>query len=399
MRVFFYRVYQFVMKIVVGMIKWRLPIVVEGENSILKIPQILEEKGVKNVLLVTDKNITSLGLTKGLLEALEKAKIACPVFDETVPNPTIDNIEDALKLYKEKNCQAIIAFGGGSSMDCAKGVGARVAKPNKTIPQMRGLMKILKKLPLLIAIPTTAGTGSETTLAAVVSNPKTHEKYALNDPFLVPYYAILDPVITLNLPPNITSTTGLDALTHAVEAYIGNSNTAETNKCARDAVKLINENLYTAYSNGKDMTARNNMLKASFYAGVAFSRAYVGYVHAMAHTLGGYYSVPHGLANAVILPYALDYFGSSAYKKLAELADVIHLGAPGDNDEIKAKKFIAWIRELEASMGIPTKIQGIKDADLPGMIHNALREGNPLYPVPKIWFAADFRKMYETIRQ
>jgi alcohol dehydrogenase class IV len=182
MRVFFYRVYQFVMKIVVGMIKWRLPIVVEGENSILKIPQILEEKGVKNVLLVTDKNITSLGLTKGLLEALEKARIACPVFDETVPNPTIDNIEDALKLYKEKNCQAIIAFGGGSSMDCAKGVGARVAKPNKTIPQMRGLMKILKKLPLLIAIPTTAGTGSETTLAAVVSNPKTHEKYALNDP-------------------------------------------------------------------------------------------------------------------------------------------------------------------------------------------------------------------------
>ena len=399
MRVFFYRVYQVIMKMVVSLIKFPTPIEVEGENSILKIPGILKEHQVNNVLLVTDKNISNLGLTKGLLQALADAQIECHVFDETVPNPTIDNIENALSLYKTNHCQATIAFGGGSSMDCAKGVGARLSRPRKSIPQMRGLMKVVKRPPLLIAIPTTAGTGSETTIAAVVSNPKTHEKYALNDPCLVPHYAVLDPLITLNLPPQITSTTGLDALTHAVEAYIGRSNTAYTRKCAVDAVKLIHDNLYTAYSDGKNVTARNNMLKASFYAGIAFTRAYVGYVHALAHTLGGYYSIPHGLANAVILPYVLDNFGASAYKPLAELADVIALGDPADSQEVKAKKFIAWIRELEASMNIPTRFENvIKDEDLPGMIHNAMKEGNPLYPVPTIWFEEDFRKMYNKIR-
>lgn len=398
MRRFFYRTYQVVMKVASGLLPWPTPRLIEGENSILKIPAILVEHKVKSVLLVTDKNITSLGLTKGLLEALEKAQISCQVFDETVPNPTIDNIENALKMYNEKGCKALIAFGGGSSMDCAKGVGARVARPGMTISQMRGLFKVLKPIPLLIAIPTTAGTGSETTVAAVVSNPVTHEKYALNDLNLVPKYAVLDPLITLNLPPNITSTTGLDALTHAVEAYVGRSNTKETRECAREAVKLIFDNLYTAYSNGKDVTARKNMLKASFLAGIAFTKAYVGYVHALAHTLGGYYRVPHGLANAVILPYVLDYFGDTAYKPLAELADLINITAAGESDEIKAKKFIAKIRELEVSMAIPTRIEGIKEEDLPGMIHNALKEANPLYPVPKILFAEDLRNLYNMIR-
>lgn len=397
-RSFFYRVYQLVMKIASSFIKWPTPVLIEGENSILKIPLILAAEKISSVLLVTDKNISSLGLTNGLLDALEKAGIACIVFDETVPNPTIDNIEDALKLYNEENCQAIIAFGGGSSMDCAKGVGARVARPNKSIPQMRGMLKIMRRIPLLIAIPTTAGTGSETTIAAVVSNPITHEKYSLNDHCLVPKVAVLDPLITLNLPPQITSTTGLDALTHAVEAYIGHSNTQETKKAARDAVKLIFDNLHQAYLNGKDVTARSNMLKASFLAGVAFTKAYVGYVHAIAHTLGGYYRVPHGLANAVLLPYVLDYYGSSVEKPLAELAEVVGIGSQADNDAVKAQKFIAAIRELEASMAVPTKIDGILEADLPGMIRNALKEANPLYPVPRILFADDLRKLYDRIR-
>ncbi len=397
MRKFFYRVYQVIMKVASGLIKWPTPVLVEGENSILKIPAILKEKQVSSVLLVTDKNITSLGLTKGLLEALEKESVKYSVYDDTVPNPTIDNIEDALKRYHQDRCQAIIAFGGGSSMDCAKGVGARVVKPNRSIPQLRGLFKVLKKLPLMIAIPTTAGTGSETTVAAVVSNPVTHEKYAINDPSLVPAYAVLDPLITLNLPPHITSTTGMDALTHAVEAYIGRSNTPETRDYARKAVKLINDNLFTAYSNGKDVTARSNMLKASFYAGIAFTKAYVGYVHAIAHTLGGYYRVPHGLANAVILPYVLEYFGSSAEKPLAELADLISLGSPSDSEAAKAAKFIDWIKQLNARMGIPSKIEGIQEADIPGMIKNALKEANPLYPVPQIWFKEDFRKLYKLI--
>ena len=398
MRVFFYRIYQAVMRLVRGLVKWKDAEIIEGENSILKIPALLTKAGKKKVLLVTDKGITSLGLTAPLLSELEKAGVTCHVYDDTVANPTIDNIEEALKMYKDNGCQAIIAFGGGSPMDCAKGVGARVARPNLTIPQMRGLLKVMKKTPLLIAVPTTAGTGSETTIAAVISDPRTHEKYAVNDFHLVPKYAVLDPLITVGLPPHITATTGMDALTHAVEAYVGRSNTDETRQAARKAVKLIHENLYNAYTDGSDLTARSNMLTAAFYAGIAFTKAYVGYVHAIAHTLGGYYRIPHGLANAVILPYVLDYYGETAHRPLAELADLIGITIGGDSVEVKARKFIAWIRDLNARMNIPTSLGGIQEADLPGMIHNALREANPLYPVPKILFAEDLHKLYTMIQ-
>jgi alcohol dehydrogenase class IV len=398
MRVVFYRVYQIIFKFVRRIIEWKNADLIEGENSILKIPDLLKKLEKNRILLVTDKNITSLGLTHPLLEALKKEGINVSVFDETVPNPTIGNIENALKQYKENDCQALIAFGGGSSMDCAKGVAARVAQPHKSVPQMRGLLKVHRSIPCIIAVPTTAGTGSETTIAAVITDPQTHEKYAINDPCLVPRYAVLDPLITLGLPPFVTATTGLDALTHAVEAYIGRSNTRETREAARQAVKLVADNLFQAFCNGKDKTARANMLKGSYLAGVAFSKAYVGYVHALAHPLSGYYQTPHGLANAVLLPHVLDYYGSSAYKPLAELADMLSITKTSDNEEVKAKTFIAWIREMESKMNIPSRIEGIMDTDLPGMIHNALIEGNPLYPVPKELFAADFRKIYEMIR-
>lgn len=398
MKTFIYRVYQVVMKFMVQLINWKNAELIEGENSILKIPAMMKDQGYSRVLLVTDKNITSLGLTANLLQELKEKEIQCWVYDETVPNPTIDNIEEGLKIYKSNQCQALIAFGGGSSMDCAKGIAARVVRPKKSVPQLRGLLKVSRKLPCIYAIPTTAGTGSETTIAAVISNPLTHEKYAINDPSLVPQYALLDPLITVGLPPFITATTGLDALTHAVEAYIGRSNTRETREDARTAVKLIYENLYKAYTDGKDIAARSNMLKASFLAGIAFTKAYVGAVHAMAHTLGGYYRTPHGLANAVILPYVLDYYGSTARKPLAELADLVGLGSAGESDEVKANKFIASIREMEAKMNIPTKIEGIREEDIPGMIKNALKEANPLYPLPKILFTEDYRKLYDKIR-
>ncbi len=397
MKIFFYRVFQWIMKVASGLLYWPKPILLEGENSTLKIPKYLNDQGIKSVLLVTDKGITSLGLTTPLLKELENACIQCIVFDETVPNPTIGNIEDALKVYHANDARAIIAFGGGSSMDCAKGVGARVSNPNKSIPQMRGLLKVTRRIPLLIAVPTTAGTGSETTIAAVISNPETHEKYAVNDQKLTPHVAVLDPLLTVGLPPHITSTTGLDALTHAVEAYIGRSNTAETRQAAQEAVKLIHENLFHAYTNGKDLKARQNMLKASFLAGVAFTRAYVGYVHALAHTLGGYYGVPHGLANAILLPVVLDYFGSSVDQPLAELADLIGIAQTTDTRSQKAAKFIQWIKDLETSMNIPTRVDCIKEDDLDGMIRNALREANPLYPVPRELFAEDLRKLYKQI--
>ncbi|MCC8023047.1 MAG: iron-containing alcohol dehydrogenase, partial [Clostridiales bacterium] len=320
---------------------------------------------------------------------LEEEGLAYVVYDGVQPNPTIPNIEEARKLYVDNGCEGVIAFGGGSPMDCAKVAAARVVKPNKTVRKMRGQLKIRKSLPPFFAVPTTAGTGSEATVAAVVSDPETHEKNAVNDPSLRPKYAVLDPELTTGLPPHITSTTGMDALTHAVEAYIGRSNTKNTIIWSEKAVKLIYGNLEKAYQDGSDLEARGNMLKASYYAGLAFTRAYVGYVHAIAHNLGGLYGTPHGLANAVILPYVLDYYGASAQHKLAKLADIAGVSGAGQDEAAKAAAFIQSIRDMNARMNIPDKFDMIQEQDIPLLVERALKEGNPLYPVPRSMDKAD----------
>jgi len=391
------RIYQFAYKTAAPFFNWRKPELLDGENSVVKLPPLLKLKGLESVLIVTDQGITSIGLLDRLLDGLQAKGIAYVIYDKTIPNPTIENVDSAFGLYKEHQCQGIIGFGGGSPIDCAKGVAARAARPDKKIPQMKGQLKIRKRTPLLIAVPTTSGTGSEATVAAVISNSETHEKYAINDHVLIPDIAVLDPLLTVKLPPHITSTTGMDALTHAVEAYIGRSNTEETINCSKEAVKLIFQHLYEAYSNGGNLEARKNMQKASYLAGVAFTRAYVGYVHAIAHTLGGFYSVPHGLANAIILPYVLEYYGESVHRPLAELADLVELTEPKDTDLCKAKKFIEAIKMLNSDMKIPNKIGGIKSHDLPLMVERAFNEANPLYPVPKILDKKDLLKLYEMI--
>lgn len=393
------RVYQGVFRIAAHFLPWRRPELLQGEGSLEKLPGFMQEKGLDNVLIVTDEGLMSLGLLDGMVAGFEAVGIKYAIYAKTVPNPTIDNIEEALEMYKANECKGIVAFGGGSPMDCAKGVAARVARPGRSIPQMRGQLKVLKKTPPLVAIPTTAGTGSETTLAAVITDAKTHEKYAINDPALIPSYAVLDPLLTVNLPPQITATTGVDALTHAVEAYIGRSNTPQTRRDARAAIKLIFDYLYTAYSDGTNLTARAKMQEAAFLAGAAFTRAYVGYVHAIAHTLGGFYSVPHGLANAVILPYILEYFGSSIHRPLAELADWLGLTREGDTLAAKAGRFIDWVKDLNEKMGIPAKIQGINEQDIPLMAERAFREANPLYPVPKIMSKQEIIGIYHLIKE
>lgn len=388
----FCRTYQFVMKIAANFLPFRQPEILEGLE---KVPEQIEKLGIDSVLIVTDDVLhNKLHLIDGLKEGLEAKGIKYAVYDKTVPNPTIDNIEEGVALYKENACNALIAFGGGSPMDCAKGIGCRIARPNKEIPKMKGVLKVMKKLPVIFAVPTTSGTGSEATLAAVISNSVTHEKYAINDPVLIPKYAVLDPSLTLKLPKHITSTTGMDALTHAVEAYIGSSNTELTKAMAIKATKLIFENLKNAYDNGEDIKARRNMQLASYYAGVAFTRAYVGNVHAIAHTLGGFYGVPHGLANAVILPHILDFYGDKDYVKLSELANAV--GIKGTT-EAKAKQFIQAVKDMNAYMNIPTTIDGIKEEDIPTMVERAFKEANPLYPVPKIMSKEDFTAMYHEI--
>lgn len=390
----FYRTYQLCFKIVMGsnLFDWSEPELLEGPGAVKKLPDFVKAKGLNNVLVVTDKGIMGLHLLDSMFEEFDKAGVKYAVFDGVQPNPSIENIEAAKEAYLQNGCEGIVAVGGGSPMDCAKAAGARVTNPKTSVRKMRGVLHIRHKLPPLFAVPTTAGTGSEVTLAAVVTDESTHEKCAINDPKLRPKYAVLDPELTVGLPPHITSTTGMDALTHAVEAYIGRSNVGPTEAYAEKAVKLIFENLETAYNDGKNIEARNNMLKASYYAGMAFTRAYVGYVHAIGHNLGGYYHVPHGLAMSVILPHVLDYYGETAYARLAKLAVIAGVKTDGTEEE-RAKAFIAAIRQMNENMKIPTGFDMIKEEDLPTIVKRALKEGNPLYPVPKIMDEADCEKV------
>ena len=384
----FFRAYQSAFKIAMFAVDWSEPETLEGPGAIRKLPEFIKSKGVNKVLIVTDKGLMGIHLLDSLFEEMTKAGVEYVVYDGTEPNPSIENIEDARQLYVDNACEGLIAFGGGSPMDCAKAAGARVANPKIPVRKMRGVLKLVHKLPPLFAVPTTAGTGSEVTLAAVVSDRKTHEKNAINDPRLRPKYAVLDPELTTGLPPHITSTTGMDALTHAVEAYIGRSNVKSTEMYAEKATKMIFESLETAYNDGKNVEARETMLKASYYAGMAFTRAYVGYVHAIAHNLGGFYGIPHGLANAVILPYVLEYYGESAHARLAKLAVIAGVKTDGTDKE-KAEAFIEAIKQMNKNMNIQDKFDCIKDEDIPTIVKRALKEGNPLYPVPKIMDEAD----------
>lgn len=389
------RIYQGVMRLILPFLPYREPKLLCNNNEIAK---VINSQKIKKALIVTDKTLYNLGLTKSLTESLKNNDIEFTVFSDTVANPTTKNVEDGLFIYKKENCECLIAFGGGSSMDTAKAIGARVVRPNKSLAKMKGLLKIRKKLPLLIAVPTTAGTGSETTLAAVITDSETRHKYAINDFSLIPHYALLDASLTVNLPPFVTASTGMDALTHAVEAYIGRSTTKDTRKNALEAVKLIFENLPTAYNDPKNLEARKNMLVASYKAGLAFTKSYVGYVHAVAHSLGGKYNVAHGFANAVILPVMLRKYGKSVYKKLYKLA--VFAGIVKDNISYKdaSNIFINKIETLNHDMNIGNKIENIKVEDIQELSRLADHEANPLYPVPKLFNAKELESVYYTIK-
>lgn len=395
------RIYQTCFRIALPVLPYREP---KPLASFEDAAALLADKGIRRPLVVTDATIERLGLTAELKDALAERGIAYGVFADVVPNPTVSNVEAARAQYLEEGCDAIIAFGGGSAMDCAKVVGARLVRPGKPVSRMRGLLKVLRRLPLFIAVPTTAGTGSETTLAAVITDDETHYKYPINDFSLIPHYAVLDYRTTIGLPKHVTSTTGMDALVHAVEAFIGRSTTAETRARAIEATTLIRRHLRRAYENGQDAEAREGMLRAAYAAGVAFTKSYVGYVHGVAHSLGGQYGIAHGLANAVLLPYFLEEYGAAAHAKLARLAresgvaeemlgDAVHSA----DDAACARAFIEWTKKMNASMEIPEKLEGIKESDIPMMAKRADKESNPLYPVPKLMDAGELEKMYRRV--
>ena len=392
----YYRSFQAVFNVGARCLYWRRPIPVSGVGAIQKIPELLEKEKVSRVMVVTGPTV-GRKLAPKILKELDAAGVSYTLFAEVEANPSVKTVNKIQKLYLETNCEGFIAIGGGSPMDAAKAAAARVVRPNTEVGKMAGLLKVGKKIPPYIAVPTTAGTGSETTIAAVITDTDTHHKYALMDLHLVPKYAVLDPEMTRELPQKITSTTGMDALTHAVEAYVcWTYNTAESIRLAEEAVCGIFRYLERAYQNGEDMEARTQMLIASYKAGFAFTRAGVGNVHAIAHTLGGLYNTPHGLANAVILPIVLEDYGEAVHKKLAHLAELTGVQTAGTDRE-KAEAFIREIRAMNERMAIPTGFDFIREEDIPQMIRWALAEANPVYPVPVIYDEARCEKIIRRI--
>ena len=387
----FCRVFQTAFRIALPLLPYREPKLI---HSCGELGSVMKSENIKSVIIVTDKGIVENGLTEPIKASFDECGISYTVYDSTRPNPTVSNVEEALQLYISNECRGIIAVGGGSSMDCAKALGARVVYPKKSLNKMKGILRVLRPLPPLVAVPTTAGTGSEVTLAALVTDSEHNNKYALMSFPLIPRYAVLDPALTFSLPSSLTFTTGMDALTHATEAYIGRSTTKETRRLAKEAVRLIFENIETSCADGQCREARENMLSAAYKAGIAFSKSYVGYIHAVAHSLGGVYGTPHGLANTVIMPYVLTAYGKSAYKKLHQLGIAAGVADNTDTAEDGAKKYINALKELNRRAGIPEKLSCIKKEDIPKMARHAEKEANPLYPVPRLMTEKELEQIY-----
>ncbi len=375
----FCRTYQFAFKLALPILPYRKPILLERNEEVAR---ILREKKVDNVLIVTDEALINLGIAEDLLCVLKNNQIKFSIYDKTKANPTFENVSEAVLQYKENKCAAIIGFGGGSSIDCGKAVGACIARPGKRVEDMKGKFPVMRKIPLYIAIPTTAGTGSETTLTAVITNSETKEKVPMNDFFIIPKYALLDPKVTVKLPKHLTATTGFDALVHALEAYIGNTTNTETREYSKKATKLIFENLQEAYNNPENLEARKNMLYASYLAGNAFSRSYVGYVHALSHAVSGKYGTPHGLTNSVFFLPVLKKYGAKIYKKLYEIGVFAGLCESSETYEQGAKKVLSAIKKLKRDLNIQDFLPEIKEEDIGQLAKLASSEANPLYPVP-----------------
>jgi alcohol dehydrogenase len=382
LKVFFFRIWQFLLKISTPLLFFRTPQLFTGPGSSLKLCEHIAQQGVVSLLIVTDAMLVKIGLLKPMQDKLKQLGVACVVYDGVLPNPTIEQIENGLALLKKENCTAILAIGGGSSIDAAKVIAARATNPYPIV-HMSGLMRVLFKLLPLYVVPTTAGTGSEVTIAAVVSDPANTRKFAIMSPRMVPIAAALDGALMTGLPPPITSATGMDALTHAVEAYLSRNQTKKTDAEALEATRLIMQNLSIAVKNGANVEARQNMAVASFKAGVAFTTAGVGYVHAIAHNFGAYYHVPHGLANAIILPRVLEYSKPVCTARLAKLAEASGLKKGGESDAQLADAFIRRVREMNQEFGIPTQVDKLKAEDIPAITDKALTEAHIFYAVPR----------------
>lgn len=373
------------------------PRMIKGEHALLDLVDVLKEKHLTHYMIVTTPGFIKRGTLQSFFEALTQNDIQYSIFHDVKPDPEISDVEKLKEMFIKDGCQALIAIGGGSVIDCSKAALACVQMKNLDVKTVLHTGRVSKQLPLLIAVPTTAGTGSEVTAGAVITDPIKKRKYALSHLFLIPKYAVLDASLLTSLPAKMTAYSGMDALTHAIEAYINCFNNRKTNEYALCAIKSIFQYLVPSFEDGLNMQYRLELLEASYNAGVAISNNYVGYVHAIAHGIGGMYHLQHGMINAIILPIVLEEYGGAVVGKLATIADVV--GITGATDQDKSKQFIQKLKDLNQIFSIPTSIPEIQEEDIHYLATGAEKEGNPTYPTPVTWNVAQFEKVIRKIKQ
>jgi len=346
-----------------------------GADCLKDAGEQVAELGFKKALIVTDKVLGQIGIVKKVTDVLDNKDIEYAIYDETKPNPTVKNVNDGLALLKEKECDFVISLGGGSAHDCAKGI-ALLATNGGEIKDYEGVDKSKKPQLPMVGINTTAGTGSEMTLFAIITDEERHIKMALVDKHLTPIIAVNDPMLMLAMPKSLTAATGMDALTHAVEAYVSTAATPITDACAEKAIELISNYLVNAVENGQDVEARDMMAYAEYLAGMAFNNASLGYVHAMAHQLGGFYNLPHGVCNAILLPHVQEYNKATSASRLAKIAKIMGGNIEGLTDEQGADLCIDMIKSLSQTVGIPEGlgVLGVKESDFETLATNALND-------------------------
>ncbi len=371
-----------------------------GAGALEKVPETIKQQGLKKPLIVTDKGVVKVGLAQKVEDVLTAAGIPFAVYDATVPNPNESNAEDSFALYEKEGCDCLIGLGGGSSMDAAKGCGI-LATSGGSIDAYRGMGLLKAALPFYIAIPTTAGTGSESTCACIITNTRSdhHWKMVILDGRLLPNVAVIDPLLMMGLPPAITASTGMDAMTHAIEAYISVGAMEYTDALAISAIELIFKYLRRAVGNGNDLEAREKMAYAQTMAGMAFSNGGLGLVHSMAHPLSAFYNISHGNANAVCLPVVLEYNKIVCREKMARIAQAAGLTDLGQYPEDTA---VAAIQRLNDEVGIPRTItecgnligKKVDPKDIEAMSTDALNEVST-FTTPRVPCTKDIIELYK----
>ena len=346
-----------------------------GAGCLNEAIKVIQQKGFRKALIVTDKPLNDLGIASKVVGMLREAGMDGAVFDGVKPNPSTANVEAGLARLKSSECDFVISLGGGSPHDCAKGI-ALVATNGGKIADYEGLDRSAKPQLPLIAINTTAGTASEMTRFCIITDESRHVKMAIVDRHTTPILSVNDPELMVGMPKGLTAATGMDALTHAVEAYVSTAATPITDACALQAIRLISAHLRDAVSDGKNMVAREQMAYAQFLAGMAFNNASLGYVHAMAHQLGGFYDLPHGVCNAVLLPHVQEYNAQLVASRLKDVGEALGTAVAGLSAEAGAQAAIAAIRALSADVGIPANLTllGAKREDIPTLAANAMKD-------------------------